>query len=155
MRTSIDHCGLSGAAMMAGRPVVLGRRWYDEQERAARPWPALLIGWRRRIVLVSRQRTTAALGAGAGRSSSSSASIRSSHYLTLLTAVCVRAALCVVCVGDGHGIDGTTTTTVTTAMKRIGRGEHRIRDRSAFVLCCCLCVPSSKDTSSYTKRFIG
>ena len=68
-----------------------------------------------------RQRTTAALGAGAGRSSSSSASIRSSHHLTLLTAVCVRAALCVVCVGGGHGIDGTkTTTTAATAINESG-----------------------------------
>ena len=65
-RTSIDHCGLSGAAMMADRPVVLGRRWHDEQERAARPWPALLIGWRRRVVLVrGRQRRWAPAPAAA------------------------------------------------------------------------------------------
>ena len=95
-----------------------------------------------------RQRSRrAALGAGAGRSSSSSASIRSSHHLTLLTAVCVRAALCAVCV-VGHGIDrsSSTTTTAAMAMKRIGCGGDS--------LCCFWCVPQA-DGATTTRSCSG
>ena len=122
---------------MAGRPVVLGRRWHDEQERAARPWPALLIGWRRRVVLVrGRQRRWAPAPAAAAAAPLRFVQATTQHFSPLFACVSRCAALCVVCVGGGHGIDGTTTTTVATAMKRIGRGEHRIRDRSAFVVVC-------------------